>query len=114
MERFGRITFSDKVYESVPGEPVEYSFVHEYSLEIEFTENYIFDGDEFKGVDPILNVSARHSKVYQRSGKVLSEDLVDDYIEFVIADPGQNRIHNVLAELATYDVTWTHKFMELM
>jgi hypothetical protein len=116
MERLGRITFEDKMFEDVPSEPSQYVFEHSYFLEIELDQDYIYENDEFKGVHYFINVSARHSKVYKRDGKTLSDDLVDDYIEFALIDPMSDRLSVVKQELISYvnDNPWLHKLIELM
>lgn len=115
MERFGTISFSDKEHERVPGESIEYYYEHEYWLEIVFNEDCLYDGDEFLGIKPLLDVFARHSKVYKRDGKLLSEDLIDEVIEFTIDDPGSYRLHEVTQKLNEYvkDHTWLRRIFAL-
>lgn len=117
LERFGVITFSDREHERVPNEPVEYYYEHTYFLEIEFTEEFLYDkNQEFDGIRPLLNITARHGKSYKRDGKLLSENMIDEYIEFTMDDPGGHRLYAVSKRLEFYvqDQPWLNKIFQMM
>jgi hypothetical protein len=116
MERFGKITFEDREFEGVPGEPREYRYQHHYHLQIELTEDFLYSGDEFLGIKPLLNVTFSHVKHYQRSGKVLSDDLADEYMKLEMDDPGDGRLSVVRQKLSCYleQYPWLDKLFKLM
>lgn len=120
MERFGKISLYDREVESVPGEPAEYYFEHQYWLEIELTEDYLYggaDGEEFLGTEPMIYITANHTKIYRRSGKALSENLTsDEFVQIVVPDPIKLRLNIVVLKLSEYtnQYPWLEKLFELM
>jgi len=115
------ITFELKESRDLPEDHRDYKYLYYqdwYYLTIEIGEDWILD-TETDGYQQIFTLAVDVSKstsVRTVNGKLIDENIDDDYFEFTLPDPGTNRIATVVAELNKHiaEHTWVEKLTALI